>query len=214
MLSRGEMRTVERALANGEQDTRDEIGFLLLHQGFADRFFPGTSVLHTRLRYVLFVPWLYEDLVYSKKRGRDLGAVLRERMLMLTRRLKAHVDDQKGVIGGKLVDEGRLSSQPPNLVYWSALKRWEILLPDIATSNDALRRIQLRSRRENFDDDGAPLEPDDVPDVFCGLAETLPKREIGSPGSFWLAGPTGGEKRFSESANWGANWLTGQSCKV
>lgn len=54
MLSRDEMRTVERALANGEQDTRDEIGFLLLHQGFADRFFPGTSVLHTRLRYALF----------------------------------------------------------------------------------------------------------------------------------------------------------------
>ena len=46
-------------LSNGEQDTRDEIGFLLIHQGFADRFFPGTSVLHTRIRYVLFIPWLY-----------------------------------------------------------------------------------------------------------------------------------------------------------
>jgi hypothetical protein len=50
MLSREEMRPAER-LTNGEQDTRDEIGFLLIHQGFADRFFPGTSVLHTRVRY-------------------------------------------------------------------------------------------------------------------------------------------------------------------
>jgi hypothetical protein len=41
---------------------RDEIGFLLIHQGYADRFFPGTSVLHTRLRYVLYVPWMYEKL--------------------------------------------------------------------------------------------------------------------------------------------------------
>ena len=57
MLSREEMRQAER-LASGEQDTRDEIGFLLIHQGFADRFFPGTSVLHTRVRYALFVPWL------------------------------------------------------------------------------------------------------------------------------------------------------------
>ncbi|HKE25905.1 MAG TPA: hypothetical protein VKB88_26295 [Bryobacteraceae bacterium] len=40
MLSREEMRHAER-LARGEQDTRDEIGFLLVHQGFADRFFPG-----------------------------------------------------------------------------------------------------------------------------------------------------------------------------
>jgi hypothetical protein len=52
MLSRDEMRQAER-LASGEQDTRDEIGFLLIHQGFADRFFPGTSVLHTRVRYAL-----------------------------------------------------------------------------------------------------------------------------------------------------------------
>ena len=58
MLSREEMRQVERSLANNEQDTRDEIGFLLIHQGFADRFFPGTSVLHERIRYALFVPWL------------------------------------------------------------------------------------------------------------------------------------------------------------
>jgi hypothetical protein len=53
MLSWDEMRQVERALSGGEQDTRDEIGFLLIHQGFADRFFPGTSVLHTRIRYAL-----------------------------------------------------------------------------------------------------------------------------------------------------------------
>ena len=58
MLSRAELRQAER-LASGEQDTRDEIGFLLIHQGFADRFFPGTSVLHTRVRYALFVPWLF-----------------------------------------------------------------------------------------------------------------------------------------------------------
>lgn len=58
LLSRKEMRQVERSLANNEQDTRDEIGFLLIHQGFADRFFLGTSVLHTRVRYALFVPWL------------------------------------------------------------------------------------------------------------------------------------------------------------
>ena len=66
MLSWEEMRQVERALASGEQDTRDEIGFLLIHQGFADRFFPGTSVLHTRVRYALFVPWLYLRAAHNR----------------------------------------------------------------------------------------------------------------------------------------------------
>src|ERR1022692_1405958 len=75
MLSREEMRQVERSLANSEQDTRDEIGFLLIHQGFADRFFPGTSVLHTRVRYALFVPWLYLQAAAGKGRGSDLNRI-------------------------------------------------------------------------------------------------------------------------------------------
>jgi hypothetical protein len=36
MLFRKEVRQVERSLANDQQDTRDEIGFLLIQQGFHD----------------------------------------------------------------------------------------------------------------------------------------------------------------------------------
>jgi hypothetical protein len=87
MLSRDEIRQAER-LASGEQDTRDEIGFLLIHQGFADRFFPGTSVLHTRVRYALFVPWLFLQAAASKRRGSDLDAIIRRQLIQLAIRLK------------------------------------------------------------------------------------------------------------------------------
>ena len=65
---------------------RDEIGFLTIHQRYSDRFFPGTSVLHTRVRYALFVPWLFEELAGLT----GLGAVraLRERERELAGRLK------------------------------------------------------------------------------------------------------------------------------
>jgi Family of unknown function (DUF6361) len=56
MLSREDVRQAELALENEELETRDEIGFLLVQQGFADRFFPGTSVQHRRLRYGLKMP--------------------------------------------------------------------------------------------------------------------------------------------------------------
>ena len=36
-FSREEMRHVEGPLANCEQDTCNEVGFLQIHQGFADR---------------------------------------------------------------------------------------------------------------------------------------------------------------------------------
>jgi hypothetical protein len=97
MLSRDEMRQAER-LASGEQDTRDEIGFLLIHQGFADRFFPGTSVLHTRVRYALFVPWLFLQAAGIKHRGSDLDATIRRQLIQLAIRLKQ--GERYGVIGG------------------------------------------------------------------------------------------------------------------
>jgi hypothetical protein len=82
MLSRDELRRAER-LARGEQDTRDEIGFLLIHQGFADRLFPGTSVLHTRVRYALLVPWLFRHAAANKPRGSDLDLAIRRELIQL-----------------------------------------------------------------------------------------------------------------------------------
>lgn len=55
LLSREALRRAEKHLREEEQGVRDEIGFLALHQAYADRFFPGTSVLQTRIKYVLFV---------------------------------------------------------------------------------------------------------------------------------------------------------------
>src|SRR4051794_26161531 len=97
MLSREEMRQAER-LAGGGQDTRDEIGFLLIHQGFADRFFPGTSVLHTRVRYALFVPWLFVHAAAHHSRGSDLESAIRRDLIRLAVRLKR--GEKYGVIGG------------------------------------------------------------------------------------------------------------------
>jgi hypothetical protein len=74
MLSWDEMRQLERALSGGEQDTRDEIGFLLIHQGFADCFFPGTSVL--RIGYALFIPWLYRRAAYNLRGVRLISSGL------------------------------------------------------------------------------------------------------------------------------------------
>ena len=51
MLSREEMRQAER-LADGDQDTRDEIGFLLIHQEIADRFLKGTRIVHENIHHL------------------------------------------------------------------------------------------------------------------------------------------------------------------
>src|SRR5262249_26615838 len=168
MLSRAEMRQAER-LASGEQDTRDEIGFLLIHQGFADRFFPGTSVLHTRVRYVFFVPWLFLQAAAMKHRGSDLDATIRRQLIQLAIRLKQ--GERYNVIGGDKL--GQLTSQPPDRVYWTALRQWGLLLPSVGSRSEALRRLQASRRPMPLDDDGSRLD-DNATEVFCNLPDPPP----------------------------------------
>src|SRR5438094_8658147 len=96
-ITRSDVAKAAELLKNEEQGVRDEIGFLTLHQGFANRFFPGTSVLQTRLRYALFVPWQIEDL---DRRHRAGGLTAEQRLKRAERNLVIRLRDAgKGVIG-------------------------------------------------------------------------------------------------------------------
>ena len=94
LLSKDAVGRVETQLHEDVTGVRDEIGFLLIHSGYANRFFPGTSVLHTRLRYVLFIPWMYQELFG----GSDYGNIER-RVTKFETRLAGRLRDLEGTIG-------------------------------------------------------------------------------------------------------------------
>lgn len=136
LLSRSAVASAERALGSDQQGVRDEIGFLTLHQAFSDRLFPGTSVLHTRLRYALFIPWLILRSEGDERR-------LRRDLQTLTGQLRQ--TGETGVIGGTIWP--REPAQPATMSYWSAIARWQILQP----RGDGVvlgRRQVLRQLRE------------------------------------------------------------------
>jgi hypothetical protein len=82
-----------------EQDTRDELGLGGIRDSFADHFFPGTSTIQTRLRYLFFIPWIYQDLERRRTPSREVAARARKLELDLTEPLlKAHGADA-GVFG-------------------------------------------------------------------------------------------------------------------
>src|SRR3954463_11116344 len=120
-LSREMLVRAKAQMDEEPRGVRDEIGFLTIHQRYADCFFPGTSVLHTRARYAIFVPWLFEDL--AGLTGPAAVRALRERGRELARRLKDAGESQ--VIGSRVYPKP--SSQPPSTVYWNALAIWGIL---------------------------------------------------------------------------------------
>src|ERR1041385_2030161 len=129
MPSRNAIRRAEQAMDPAEQGVRDEIGFLYIHDAYANRFFPGTSVLQTRLRYALFVPWIYRRL-FNRGIKRDLEQELTREELILVSRLSQI--ETRGVIGRRIYP--RPTKQPSTFIYWSALAAWGILRDDEGTT--------------------------------------------------------------------------------
>jgi hypothetical protein len=144
-------------LLKAEDGVRDEIGFLMLHQGFADRFFPGTSVLQTRLRYALFVPWQIEDLERHARAG---GLTAEQRLKAAERKLVLRLKDAgDGVIGLRSVKYE--PAQPPSMIYWTALRLWGILNPSAAGvwpgRAEVLGRIDASRWSDDRAEGGTPL---------------------------------------------------------
>ena len=107
-----------------EQGTVDEMGLGRLRDALSEALFPGTSTIQTRLRYVLFVPWIYRQLEARKVAASSVSAQLRKAELELIGPLLKHGTSQ-GVIGER---SRRSLARRPSSVYWTALVRWGLFM--------------------------------------------------------------------------------------
>lgn len=134
-----------------EEDTRDELGLGVIRDVFADRLFPGTSTIQTRVRYFLFIPWLFRML-----RPADRDA---ERFAQRTRQLQDQLrkslvkgGEELGVIGYRA---GGSVLRLPSSVYWQGLRRLEVLR--FAGSETDYARELRAAPEAGRDDDGEPV---------------------------------------------------------
>ena len=105
-----------------ERESRDELGLGAIRDSFSDAFFPGTSTLQTRMRYMLFVPWVYKDLEKKRIGPPEFAAKARQMEMALIDPLLVN-SDHAGVFG-------RIASKTlqrlPSSVYWYGLEAWGI----------------------------------------------------------------------------------------
>ena len=80
-----------------ERGTQDQLGVGSIRDSFADRLFPGTSTIQTRLRYFLFLPWIYRALEEEGVPASRMAEVARRRELELVEPLMA--GGEAGVFG-------------------------------------------------------------------------------------------------------------------
>jgi hypothetical protein len=105
-----------------ERDTRDELGVGVIRDLVADEFFPGTSTIQTRLKYMLFVPWIYKQLEQEEWSNDEFLAEARKREVALVKVL-SESDDTDGVFGKRA---GGNLKRLPSSVYWAGLGMWQI----------------------------------------------------------------------------------------
>jgi Family of unknown function (DUF6361) len=173
-----------------EHDTRDELGIGTVRDALSDAMFPGTSVIQTRARYFLFVPWLFLE---AERRG-YAGSGMVDWVNRYERRLiEALRRGGWGGVGQGLI--GRVAGAGvktlPSAIYWTGLQRLGILRisgtmeqvatirRQAATFEEAL--TELAERNDRVWDPNLPGPPDG----FFGMDEA--SFELEPAEADWLA---------------------------
>lgn len=172
LISRTEVAKAESLLQGDGQGVVDELGLLSIHQAIADRLFPGTSVLHTRLRYALFVPWLMQLAAVDRRpldKLKQLEYDLTGLLIEGTRRIGGEAS--LGIIGSMVYRRKKEAAQPPSYAYWSALSAWGILgrryLRSVPSREAILEELAWQARSSGNDAEGRAVAIEQV--VFEGL---------------------------------------------
>ncbi len=96
-------------------NARDELGLATLRDGISDALFPATSTIHTKLRYMFFIPWLAQIADQESKGVRKNFRTLEYDLIKALK--KGHAGN--GIIGGTT---GDTLKRLPSSVYWAALE--------------------------------------------------------------------------------------------
>ena len=99
--------------------TLDEMSLGSLRDTMSAALFPGTSYIQTRLRYVLFVPWIYQRLADKRVSSADVEQAARNAEVDLIRPLERS-EDTDGIIGVVACDA---LVRLPSTLHRSALTR-------------------------------------------------------------------------------------------
>src|SRR4051794_29837323 len=108
-----------------DSSTVDELGIGSVRDTFSNALFPGTSTLHTRVKYFLFVPWIVNGVARHRWPVERSIVELRRRETELIAALLTG-GETEGVIGS---EAKRALKTMPSSLYWASIepvgiRRW------------------------------------------------------------------------------------------
>lgn len=131
-----------------EPGTLDVLGLGTIRDAFADMLTPGTSTIQTKLRYFIFLPWIFQRLEAEGVPPAQFARKLREAEAKLIDCLR-HLGPNQGVIGRVA---GRELKRMPSDLYWGSMPVWGIRRRAMSIAEYgqwAAQRGRLRPERDN-----------------------------------------------------------------
>ena len=141
----------------GTQGTIDEIGIGSVRDAFSDLLFPGISVLQTRAKYFVLIPYLFESACKESARGKlhsgkDVRNFIERREDKIVGALMKSAkndDDRNGIIGSRNYASGRSVKMKPSSIYWNGLRTSTILLHPELSLDSACNAIYQKGRLQS-----------------------------------------------------------------
>ena len=137
-----------------EPGTLDVLGLGSIRDALADMLSPGTSTVQTRLRYFVFLPWIFQRLEAEDVPPAEFASKLRDYEAELIACLLRGPNE--GVIGRVA---GRNLKRMPSDIYWSGLGAWGIRRRDLSIVEYSHQATVLGRLRPERDNDGNAVEP-------------------------------------------------------
>ena len=132
-----------------EPGTLDVLGLGAVRDAFSEMLSPGTSTIQTRLRYFIFLPWIFARLEAQRVPPNEFASRLREDEARLIDCLR-HLGPNQGVIG---YTAGRDLKRMPSAAYWGGLGAWGLRRLDLSLTEYGKRAAALGRLRPERDDD-------------------------------------------------------------
>ncbi len=139
-----------------EPATLDVLGLGSVVTTLSNMLHPGTSYIHTNLRYLMFVPWILQRLEAERVAPGDFSRRLRHDEARLIDCLR-HLGPGQGVIGYRA---GRNLKRMPSSIYWGSLREWGLRRVSLSLGEYAQRAAAMGRYRAGRDDDGNVTDPD------------------------------------------------------
>ena len=133
-----------------EKSSVDELGLGVVRDAIANALFPGTSVAHSRLRYVLFTAWIVREAAGRRlEADRALARLRTDEVRLIDSLLRG--GETTGVFGAQI--KGRLKTMPSRF-YWASVGRLGLRTWDLSIAAH-LRAASARRNVETHTDDDA-----------------------------------------------------------